>query len=278
MKVGRTLALSGLLGLSVSACFGSPTPLAPGLHGSIGLPQQGTLTSAVELPREGVGYARYRPRSPRYFGTRELVAALVRSAHQVTQQFPRTPPVLIGDLSARNGGFISGHSSHRSGRDVDLLYYSTTLDGVPIRTPGFIHFGADGLARAPSGGFVRLDTAREWALLSALLTDPEIQVLWMFVSREVSALILDEALARGAPLELIRRAQQVLHQPRDSANHDDHVHLRIACNPEGLTHGCSGGGPAWPWIPHPNLTTTDSMLDEILFTEGTTAAEGFSGL
>jgi penicillin-insensitive murein DD-endopeptidase len=272
------LAFMAHLGLSTWGCFGSPTPLAPGLHGSVGLPQQGTLTQAVELPREGVGYARYRPHSPRYFGTSELVAALVRSAEKVTRAFPRTPPVLIGDLSARHGGFISGHSSHRSGRDVDLLYYSTTLDGVPLRTPGFVHFGADGLARTPSGGFIRLDTERQWALLAALLLDPEIQVLWMFVSRDVEALIVNEALARDEPLELIHRAQQVLHQPRDSANHDDHVHLRIACSLEASIHGCSNGGPAWPWLPRPNLTSPDVALDEATVARGVPLTQDASAL
>jgi penicillin-insensitive murein endopeptidase len=46
----------------------------------------------------------------------------------------------------------------------------------------------------------------------------------------------------------VLKAEQLLHQPRDSANHDDHIHLRIACTAEEKIAGCSGGGPAWPWL------------------------------
>ena len=31
--------------------------------------------------------------------------------------------------------------------------------------------------------------------------------------------------------------------------HDDHLHVRIACSPEEIQAGCSGGGPYWEWLP-----------------------------
>ena len=60
----------------------------------------------------------------------ELVARL-RALSRRPQT--RTADMLtVGDLSARHGGKISSHSSHRSGRDADLLLYMTTLEGAPV--------------------------------------------------------------------------------------------------------------------------------------------------
>ncbi len=249
MKTGGQL-LWGLVPalLLPLGCFGTPTPLAPGLMGSVGLPNHGVLTNGTELPVRGAGYERFRPRSPRYFGSPRLVAAVERATRAVAEQAPGGEPLLIGDFSARHGGRISGHSSHRSGRDVDLLFYTLGPSSLPVRCPGFVHFGPDGLAPTPEGKYVALDRQRNWLLVKNLLSNLEIDVLWLFVSRDVEALLIDEAWARGESIDLIWRAQRVLHQPRDSANHDDHFHLRIACSPSDRVTGCEGGGPAWPWL------------------------------
>jgi penicillin-insensitive murein DD-endopeptidase len=237
-----------LAGVLFTGCFGSPTPLAPGVCGSVGLPYHGVLTAATELPPSGPGYARYRPFGSRNFGTPTLVRAIERAAVQVETLAPDGKRLLIGDLSAKIGGKVSGHASHRTGRDVDLLYYANTLDGVPVTSPGFIHFASDGLARTPSGGYLQLDARREWLLIRALLTDPEAEVLWIFVSRDIEAIVTDYALSIGEPAELVSRAIRVLYQPRDSANHDDHIHVRVACTLQERAAGCDSGGPAWPWL------------------------------
>jgi penicillin-insensitive murein endopeptidase len=51
-------------------------------------------------------------------------------------------------------------------------------------------------------------------------------------------------------------------QPRDSAPHDDHFHLRIACTQDELVHGCDVHGPAWPWLPNPPVL--EKVSDEEL--------------
>lgn len=233
-------------------CFGSPTPLAPGVHGSIGLPYQGALTDAAELPASGPGFARYRAYGKRNYGTPNLVRAIERAAGEVRRLAPGGAPLLVGDLSAQHGGRISGHASHRTGRDVDFLLYVTTLEGIPLPSPGFIHFGADGLAPSLTGPYLALDARREWLLIRSLLTDSQSDVLWIFVSREIEALVTDYALSVGEPAEIIARAVSVLHQPRDSANHDDHLHVRIGCSRDEQTAGCESGGPTWPWLRLPD--------------------------
>ncbi|MFO7178587.1 MAG: penicillin-insensitive murein endopeptidase [Pseudomonadota bacterium] len=230
-------------------CVSAPTPLAPSLGGSVGFPHHGVQTNAIELPVRGKGFVRYRPESDKYWGLPRLVRAIQDAAAHVEREFPGGAPVVVGDLSARHGGKIPKHHSHRSGRDIDLLYYVTTPSGVPVQNPGFYSILGDGLAEIGKGEFVRIDIPRQWAFFKHLLQNEEIGVQFLFVSQDVEALLIDYALSRNEPLDLVYRAQTVLLQPRDSSPHADHVHVRIACAPEEWAMGCSGGGPYWDWLP-----------------------------
>jgi penicillin-insensitive murein endopeptidase len=235
--------------LTLSGCFSAPTPLAPGLWGSVGMPNSGVQTGAVELPENGKGFERYRPKGRNHWGRPRLVSALQRIAAEIEAELPGGT-LVIGDLGARTGGQIPGHASHRSGRDVDLLFFASTAAGAPIPSPGFVRYEADGLAVVPGeDDYVRLDVAREWLLVKKLVNDREIGVQFLFISRPLEALLIDYARARGEPLELLYRAETVMLQPGDSLPHDDHLHLRIACSPEETLAGCSGGGPYWEWLP-----------------------------
>ena len=269
MTQSRRSAAATLLSVALAGCLGSTSPLAPGLRGSVGLPNQGVLTDGVELPEAGVGYVRYRRQSDHYFGVPRLVAAIEKAAADVARGAPGEVPLFVGDLSARTGGKIPNHASHRTGRDVDLLYFVTNVYGKPTNSPGFVSVGSDGLAQIPATGrFLHLDADREWRLVRSLLMNSEIEVLWMFVSRDVEALLIMQARALGESNELVWRAEQVLHQPRDSSPHDDHMHLRIACTQSESLDGCEGGGPHWPWFGDPNLSEqTEANLWAMLRTE-----------
>jgi len=233
-----------------SGCLATPSPLAPSFAGTVGAPNSGVQTDGVELPVQGPGFVRYRPGGTHHFGRPRLVGALQRIAAELAAEDPSGPPLVIGDLSARHGGKIDGHQSHRTGRDVDLIYQYLTPSGARVRAPGFIHVDADGLARVPDDArILRLDVVHEWRLVKALVTAPEIGVQFLFASRNVEALLVDYALARGEPLDVVVRAQSVMWQPVDSLPHDDHIHLRIACSVEETLAGCTGGGPYWEWLP-----------------------------
>lgn len=237
------------LALGTSACISAPSPLNPSLRGSVGVPHSGVLTAGSELPKSGAGFLRFRQHSPNYFGSERLVAALQRVAEKLAKTDPNGAPIVVGDLSAAYGGKIPGHNSHRTGRDVDLLFYYRTSRGAIVTAPGFIHVESDGLARVPeTGRLLMFDAERQWRLFRALLEEPGLGVQFLFVSSTVEALIVDYARARGEPLELIYRAQSVMLEPKDSTPHDDHVHVRVACSPEQAFTGCSGGGPHWEWL------------------------------
>jgi penicillin-insensitive murein endopeptidase len=250
----RTFALTVAASL-LAACTGTPTPLAPSIGGSVGVPHEGMITNAVTLRKKGEGYALLRENG-RNWGNPRLVAAIEGAARSVARARPRGAPLMVGDLSARWGGEASGHRSHRTGRDADLLIYIVTPEGRSIASPGFVRFGPDGLAEVDKGRFVRVDLEREWQLVKALVTAREANVQWLFFARWLEALVIEYARARGEDEELLWYAESVLLQPGDSEAHDDHLHLRIACTPDEAVAGCLGGGPYWPWLPGlPQLAT-----------------------
>lgn len=242
------LAVLALGALLVGGCARAPSSLAPNFSGSIGLPHRGVLTNGAELPAEGSGY-RTLSQNQRHFGTPRFVAAIARAAAKVSRERPGSV-LTVGDLSARSGGHISSHSSHRSGRDADLLLYMTTLEGAPVTSTSFVSVGTDGLAwDEPRQRFLRLDVERQWLLVKALVEDPEARVQWLFVSRPVEAILLEWARARGESGETIVRAMDAMLQPGPPAqSHDDHLHVRIACTTEEVAAGCEPTGPVRPWI------------------------------
>ena len=246
------LAACWWLGLLGIACSHIPSPLTPKLAGSIGPPNHGVLLQATELPRSGPGFRWFRDEGHHY-GMDRLVRAIRTAAAEVDRARPGGAPLFVGDLSAPKGGRLTGHSSHRTGRDVDFLFYTLTLAGEPVESPGFVTFGPDGLSRLPDerGGvkYVRLDVAREWLLVRALLTSEDANIQWLFMSAPLEALLIEYALATGETAELVWRAETVLLEPSDSLPHDDHIHARTACLPNEAVAGCEGGGPYWPWLP-----------------------------
>ncbi|HEX9295236.1 MAG TPA: penicillin-insensitive murein endopeptidase [Polyangiaceae bacterium] len=278
MKAGWTCArernAGGSFVAAVGLCLGcsrTPSPLTPAVFGAVGAPGHGVLSAGVELPESGPGF-RWLQSVGHHYGLERLVNAVTAAAAAVEQERPGGAPLMVGDLSKRFGGRIPKHRSHRNGRDVDLLFYTETPTGETVPCPGFFKFGADGLAFIPPerGGpkYVRLDVAREWLLIKTLMTKPEANVQWMFISTPLEALITEYARARGEDPELIWHAENVMLQPADSLPHDDHLHLRTACTPEETLFGCEGGGPYWPWLPAlpatPPLESDDALVMALL--------------
>lgn len=246
----RWLASFTLAAVCVAGgCASVPTPLAPSAKGSVGGPSFGVLTDASELPKDAAGVRLLRPANKTNFGTKGLVQTLVFAGGALHHR-DGDPKLVVGDMSGPRGGRLKGHASHRAGRDADILFFYTTPAGVPVDAPGFVKIGTDGLAEVPGPArFVRLDVARTWALAKALLTSPHADVEWLFVAEWIEAMLLTHARAAGEPDHLLFRAANVMHQPKDSAAHDDHFHMRIACSDDELMGGCVNGGPDWPWRP-----------------------------
>ncbi len=238
--------------------------LTDGSSVSIGNHATGALRHGRPLAFFGEGYLvpqRWRERQ-RNYGTDELVGLLIRSARR-TNRIQRNSMLGIADLSPRGGGSSPEHRSHRNGRDVDLLYYVTDLEGKPVTPTEMIPFDNQGLmvapatqpaassVTAPTGASVvpppggrKLDVARTWTLVKVLVTDPQVSVQWIFMGRGIAQLLLQHARAKKEPAYVMERAAAVLHQPSDAQSHMDHWHLRVFCSLSDRYQGCIDRGPA----------------------------------
>jgi penicillin-insensitive murein DD-endopeptidase len=204
----------------------------PAWYGAIGTGSSGVLAGGTELARDG-GALNWLRSNDRHWALPRFANAIARAARTVARERPGAL-LYVGDLS---------------GIDADLLFYVTTLEGAPVDSPGFVHFGPDGIARDEAHErWVRFDVEREWLLIKALIEDPEARIQWIFISDVVHATLVEWATARGDSIETIRRAQQVMLEPHPGGVHDDHIHVRTACSPEEIVRGCEPSGPRRAWL------------------------------
>jgi penicillin-insensitive murein endopeptidase len=228
----------------LAGCGLAPLPRAAT---SFGFANDGVLIAAQALPRSGPGFVRAQPDDSTQFGAPLLVGALERAAARVSQALPGGSPLRIGDLSARDGGDHSRHGSHRSGRDADLLFYLLDERGDSAPGSGFFAFDERGVA-AFEGRLVFFDTARNWALVRALLADEQALVQWIFCTDGIKARLLAYGAVHEPDPRVLLRAAYVLHQPSHGNPHADHFHIRIACSGAERALGCLDDGPIWPWL------------------------------
>lgn len=176
---------------------------------SFGSPNAGRLWGGVPMP-EGDSWVLVDPAHA--YGTQETVAALIACLEAVRAEFPDTPPVRIGHLSAREGGRLSPHLSHQSGRDADVGYY---------------YLGDQRwYARATANN---LDRARTWAFVRALVTLSDVEMI--LIDAGLQPLLRQHALAIGedpAWVESVFRGGRGLPPlVRHARGHATHLHVRF---------------------------------------------------
>ena len=115
------------------------------------------------------------------WGTAETIASIVKAIAHVQVEYPNSPELYVGNISAQAGGYLRPHRSHQSGRDADLGYYY--LGG-----PGWY-------ARANAKN---LDRGRTWALVKAFVTDPNVEAV--FIDRSVQNFLRQYAEESGENL------------------------------------------------------------------------------
>jgi hypothetical protein len=91
------------------------------------------------------------------------------------------------------------------------------------------------------------DVRRNWALVRALLEEPGIEIQYLFIHARLRERLLAYAAEQGEDPSLLERAEALLHQPGDSAPHDDHLHVRIFCAGDDRAYGCRDAGPVRWW-------------------------------
>jgi hypothetical protein len=200
----------------------APAPRPVGRGQSIGAPWNGRLQGATRLQ---LGERAHIRRPYRAFGTKTTVEHVRGAVRATLAAFPRTHDLAIGDISAERGGWISEHSSHRSGRDIDLgLFYKRKPAGYP-----------ESFVRATDKN---LDRAATWGLLVNLLEshgkDGGVQVI--FLDYDVQSLLYNWARENGVKPRSLDQIFQYPHGKGTSngvvhhePNHADHFHVRFRC-------------------------------------------------
>jgi penicillin-insensitive murein endopeptidase len=214
-------------------------------QGAVGTTSRGVLSGGGHLPKVGDHFRFYRG-GDRRWGVHALTGAIERASARVAEVHPGSV-LQVGDISAEPGGFISGHSSHRSGRDVDFAFYMNRHTGEDAALWPLIRFDRFGIG-VRGKGIYHFDTPRNWELVEALLRDDEAEMQWIFVSRGLKARLMAWAIENDRDIEIIKRSASVLKQPGDSAPHDDHFHVRIYCPRDREGAYCVDKAPIWPWI------------------------------
>ena len=190
---------------------------------SLGYANSGRLQNAARLDEDEA--IRYVPGRPLHYGTDELIGLIRRSARSVQRHYHTR--LSVGDLSASGGGPVGHHASHQSGRDADLSFYVVDAHGESVLMNDYLSFGREGIPF--TGGPLRFDTARNWALIEALLTDSSVSVEHVFVSNPLRSLLLHYARNHGVDANLVTRAENTLVQPPRGSPHTNHFHVRIGC-------------------------------------------------
>jgi penicillin-insensitive murein endopeptidase len=200
---------------------------------TIGYPNDGWQVRAKRLRRSQFLHIKDNSRDHAY-GHPALVLMLERSAREVARA-ARGSVMVVGDLSRRDGGPLSGHVSHQSGRDADVAFYMTDARGKPFEPDAFVAFGSDGAARDGSG--LVFDDRRNWLLLKSWARDRRAGLAHIFVESHLRQRILQYGAAHKEFKPYLGEVAALLKQPEAGSTHDDHFHVRIAC-PKRLTQIC----------------------------------------
>ena len=217
---------------------------------SIGSPDEGQLVGGAHL--DETAYLRVLPAysaGDARWGLEPLVTMIDRAARAVRRQFPDAI-LSVGQLSRAGGGDIDRHRSHESGRDADIGFFMRNAADKQLVPSHFVTVRGDGSAAAWPGAL--FDDAKNWALVAAMVADPEAHVTHLFVSAPLRARLLAYAERVGAPAAVRMRAAEAMQQPRAALPHDDHFHVRIAC-PAHMT-ACVENPTAHPDRPPTTVT------------------------
>ena len=177
---------------------------------SVGFPSSGRLFNSVLLECEE--HECTVVVDDHTWGTIETVQTIKTAIQHVEANYPPTHPLFVGAISSPRGGHLSPHVSHQSGRDVDLGYYYT-------KNPKWY-------ARATKNN---LDVVKTWALVRALVTQSDVELLLIDIS--IQKLLRAHAEEIGEDPVWLRslfdRNDELRPLIRHARGHATHLHVRL---------------------------------------------------
>ncbi|MFU8803524.1 MAG: penicillin-insensitive murein endopeptidase [Bradymonadaceae bacterium] len=183
---------------------------------SVGAANRGRLIAGEPLPA-GENYRILYPH--RTYGTYYTVSEIVRVMDAYAERFPESDPLMIGDISFRNGRSIHPHRSHQAGRDVDITY---PRHNPPPNYNRFHHVRRD-----------ELDVEEALWLITEFIRGGQVE--YIFADRYHQRRLRAEAKRQGATEEWLDAVFQYPHHTggqavvRHARGHRGHFHVRFKC-------------------------------------------------
>jgi LysM repeat protein len=217
IHIGQSLRVPGELTRTVRLLSGQ----------SRGRPSHGWLHQATQLPSSS---HYFRRRLERTWAAAHVIDHTLNAIHEAHATIPKLHRLAIGDLSDNDGGPISGHASHQSGRDIDIgLFYRKVPAGYPQE---FVVANED-----------NFDATATWALLEPLVRTAAKQggIEKVFLDYELQRSLYAAARADGWSKAKLVDVFQYPDGPyakhglvRHQVKHSDHMHVRFACVADDL--------------------------------------------
>jgi len=190
-----------------------------GKQASVGAANKGSLVGGEKL-ESGKGYTVRN--GSRSYGTSLTISTIMSVMGKYAAKYPKGAKFVVGDLSFKNGGKMSPHKSHQTGRDVDISYAAADNEQL------------DGFVKMKAGTF---DVAKNWYVIKSFVDTGDVQ--YIFVDYKLQELLYDYAIEKGVSESYL---EKVLQYPRGKRDHDaivrhakghaDHMHVRFVC-PKG---------------------------------------------
>lgn len=205
------------VGITANGAPLAPLPLVKIRSGSIsvGKPADGKIVNAIALPENKQLYTVRKPDES--YGSSHTLDNLQLAIARWRRDTGYTGALQIGAISKQGGGKLKPHSSHRSGRDVDIR--------LPLLQKG-------GSAEKISD----IDWDALWGLVMAFVDTGQVQTIYLTTDRQKH--LLAAAKRAGATQATI---EQVLQYPeksghnngivRNQSGHTAHIHVRFSCAP-----------------------------------------------
>ncbi|MFT4702598.1 MAG: LysM repeat protein [Bradymonadia bacterium] len=183
---------------------------------SVGRAFGGQLVNGEQLPP----HPAFRIRNSNIaWGTNETISAILDGFDYMRHTYSDLPRLRMHDLSDHDGGRLSGHRSHQSGRDADVGYY---------------HTGCGSTCSYESVSPSEIDVERQWTLFRYWIDRGLID--YVFVDYRYQEVLHAHAESQGATASQLREWFQypagrdvATGMLRHENNHRDHFHVRFSC-------------------------------------------------
>ncbi|GEM_PF-835255 len=183
---------------------------------SLGRPNRGRVRNAVQLPENPELYFRRKP--DQSWGSTHTIRLLQKTIALWRRDGNYSGELVMGAISKRSGGRFRPHSSHQSGRDVDIR--------LPL---------AKGIKKGvrPTS-ITQIDWKAAWGLIKALADSDEVQYIFLDYGRQKALhRAAQRAGASRSELEAIiqypRRPKTNNGLVRHASGHRSHFHVRFTC-------------------------------------------------